>query len=267
MSEYGGFESGGESSYEGSDEGFSGSQGNSSGGINPAWNDVLSAIPEDAHSAVIPHLKNWDQNYSRLQQEHSRFNDYKDFATNGIPAEQLRMGHGLLQAIQQNPKEVYEALAQSFGFGGIEQDETEVPDELAGLPPEVVQKLQRLEQGYELLAKSRIEEEEAKRQAREDAALEQTMSQLKAQHGDFDEVYVLAQMMQGAKPEEAIGAYQSFVEKVLAENNRPKPPRIMSSGGSTIPGEQRIDPRKLDSSQTKNLVADMLKAAAQQNAQ
>lgn len=262
MSEYSGEFSGGDS--DGASSGDSG--GGNSGGINPAWNDVLNVVPEDIRGQVTPHLQQWDRNYSNLQQEHSRLSPFKSFADQGISVEQLHNGYGLMQAIQQNPREVYEALAQSFGLGESQgQDGPEVPDDLAGLPPEVIAKIQRLESGYELLAQARLEETSKQQQAQQDAELDRTVANLKSQFGDFDESYVLAQMYSGHSPEDAVKAYNTLVENVLANHNRPKPPKIMGAGGSQIPGERRLDVTKLDSGGTKNLVADMLRAAAQQS--
>lgn len=239
--------------------------GQDNSGGNPAWNDVLSIIPEDLHSQVTPHFQQWDQGVQqRFQQVHSQYDQYKDFVDNEVNPEHLRMGLGLLQAIEQNPRDVYEALAQQFNLGQQEQGEAgkDVPEGYENLPPEVIDRIRQLESGYETVAQQMMNQRQQEAERSEDVILERTMADLKNRYGNFDEQYVLAHMLNGTKPDEAVAAYQSLVEQVIAENNRPKPPRILGSG-SLVPGEQRVDVTKMNPGQTRDLVTEMLKAAAQ----
>lgn len=246
-------------------------QGESSG-INPAWNEVLSYIPEDAHSKVLPHLQNWDKNFSnKLQEVHSTYAPYKQFQEAGIDAGQMQVALGVLRAIQEDPETVYKQLAATYNFGAEQEQgepDSNLPPGFDNMPPEFMNQFQQLQQGYDTLAQiilgQQQQQTEAQQQAQEDAALDQEINGLKQKYGDFDERFVLAQMMAGASGEEAIQAYNGLVEQVMQNNNRPRPPKLLGSG-SAVPGSNGVDPRKLDSKGTKDLVQQMLAAAAQQN--
>jgi hypothetical protein len=248
------------------DGGDNGGQGENSG-INPAWNDVLSAVPEDVHSQITPHLRNWDQNFQRVQ---SDFAPYKEFKEANISPDQIRMGMGIMQALEQNPKQVYDLLQQQFNFGSEgDQGETEnaPTDDLDNLPDAVKERLgliPELQKQLETVMQWAVGQQSASTEAQEDEALDNLITGLKSQHGDFDERYVLSLMQAGVDPQDAIAEYNKFVEKVSMDAQRPKAPKILGSGG-IVPGEQPLDPRKMTSQDTKSLVAQMLAQSAAQN--
>lgn len=251
----------------GAESGDNGGQGDASG-INPAWNDVLSAVPEDVHSQITPHLRNWDQNFQRVQ---SDFAPYKEFKEANISPDQIRMGMGIMQALEQNPKQVYDLLQQQFNFGSeTGQGETEdAPpnEELDNLPDSVKQQLgliPELQKQLETVMNWAVGQQSASSEAQEDEALDNLITGLKSQHGEFDERYVLSLMQAGVDPQDAIKEYNSFVEKVSMDAQRPRAPKILGSGG-IVPGEQALDPRKLDPKSTKDLVTQMLMHNAAQN--
>lgn len=237
---------------------------NGNGG-NPAWSEMLGVIPEDLHEQVTPLLQKWDQGVQqRFSDVHSKYDPYKELVDSEIDPQQLKMGLGLLQAIEQDPKQVYEALAQQFNLGGAPADEQgntdNVSSEYGDLPPAVVARLKSLEQGYETVASKLNQEDELKRQAVEDARLEQTMAALRTKHGEFHEGFVLSQMLQGQAPDDAVAQWNNVREQIMVEARRPQAPKILGSG-SVIPGEQAVNVKKLDSAGTKSLVASMLEAA------
>jgi hypothetical protein len=248
------------------DDGDNGGQGDASG-INPAWNDVLSAVPEDVHSQITPHLRNWDQNFQRVQ---SDFAPYKEFKEANISPDQIRMGMGIMQALEQNPKQVYELLQQQFNFGeepGQGETENAPTDDLDNLPDSVKEQLgliPELQKQLDTVMQWAVTQQSASSEAQEDEALDNLISGLKSQHGEFDERYVLSLMQAGVDPQDAIKEYHSFVEKVSSDAQRPRAPKILGSGG-IVPGEQALDPRKMTPQDTKSLVAQMLAQSAAQN--
>lgn len=254
--------------------GGDGGQG-SSEGINPAWNDLLGTIPEDLHSQVTPHLRNWDTNFNnKVQEVQSEWAPFKEFKEAGINPEQLRMGLGVMQAINDDPRKVYDLLAQQFNFGannGQGDNEPQFSDEYNTLPQEVRDKLAKFDEVQKNLdtltqwaAQQQQTMTESQAQQQEDAALEQTMSNLKAKYGEFNEQFVLAQMFAGSDPDTAVKEYQQLVETISSDAQRPKAPKILGSG-SIVPGESGLDPKKMDSKQTKDFVVQMLMNNAAQN--
>lgn len=235
---------------------------------NPAWNDVLSIIPQEFHSQVTPHFSNWDKGVQeKIQKVHSDYQAYKayePFVQNNIPYEEVTQGYGLLRAIYENPQKVIEAIRQSFNLEPevIEQGESEdVGDEqYANLPPHIMQQLQRQEQMMTTMGQILAKQREQELAAVEAKKLDNVINGLKKEHGDFNEEVVLSLAMQmNGDVVKAHKAYTDMITSELAKRSAPKAPRLISPGGSAP--DNAIDPRKLNGRQTTDLVVEMLKAA------
>jgi hypothetical protein len=232
---------------------------------NPAWNDLLSKIPEDMHGDVTPILQDWDKGVQdRFQKVHSEYEPYKLFKENNVGQEDIQTALGVLRAIQEDPETVYKSLAESYGFGGDsakpEQGDPGTDANVNGLPPEVMAKMSELEKGYNLMAEMLLSQKQKEDEAAQDESLKTEIAALKAKHGNFDEDYVLSHMLQGASPEDAVKNYNQMVERIMVERNRPEPPKLLGTSSGSFPGEGKIDVTKLNPAQTKNLVADWLAA-------
>lgn len=252
--------------------------GDNTPGPNPAWNDVLSVLPEQFHSVVTPHFQKWDQSaQSRIEQANNQlkqFEDYKPFVEHGINRQEIEQGLRLMWEINNNPENVYKALAEAYKFGqapvadsntGAEDDDDD--DETPfGIDPEITNKLSQQEDMLKAVAQIVLNDAQAKEAAAADKALDEEIEAVKAKFPDveLDEDYILTKMLNGASAEEAAASYQQLVQKFA-----PKPfaPSILgsSAGGGTGLPSQAIDPTKLSGKETRNLVAQMLAQAAQQN--
>lgn len=242
-------------------------QGDNSG-INPAWNDVLEVVPKELHSQITPHLRNWDNGVqNRFQQVQSEFAPFREFKEAGVDPAALRMGLQLMSAIEENPKQVYDLLAQQIGANNDQGDAEPENDPYADLPPQIQEQLKlipQLQQQLETVVGWAANQQTNNNAAQEDAALESLMTNLKQQHGNFNEQFVLSRMLAGDSPEDAVNSWKSVVEEITTEARKPQAPKILGSGG-VIPGENGIDPKKLDPKDTKNLVVQMLMNNAAQN--
>lgn len=239
--------------------------------LNPAWNDLLSVIPEDVHSEVIPHLQNWDRGVQdRFQNVQSEWSDYGFLKENEISPDDTRIALGLLRAVQEDPENFYKSLQEAYDFGGTVETDNDGETgqggtEALNLPPEVLQRLDGLENQNKMMAEILLSQKEEREKADQDATLQNELKTLETQHGKFDERFVLAYMQNGMSGEDAIKQYQDLVEKVKLDNARPPAPRLLGSNSGGMPGERPVDPTKLDDSQTKSLVANYLKALNQSN--
>lgn len=256
-----------------------GSQQAESESVNPAWNDVLNVIPEDVRESVIPKFREWDSNFqTQVQKVHSDYEPYKFLKEDGIAGDDVRMALGIMNAIQDNPEQVYKSLGENFGFNSVDagatngsisgqgvsgQGNTEAGD--FNLPPEVQKQLERLQTGHDTMAQIILAEQRKQEDAQRDAALKDEMDQLEQKHGKFDKGFVLSHMAQGASSQQAIEAYQNLVEQIRSDDNRPKAPRLLSSGGAGIPGQGKVDVTKLSDAATKDLVSNYLRDARASN--
>jgi len=240
---------------------YTGGQGEGQQGINPAWNDLLGVVPQELHSQVTPHLQNWDRNVQqRFEKVQSEYEPWKPVIGSGFNPEDAQFALNLLNALQSNPRDVYDRLGEYYKFNnpdGLQgQGQGEPPTEDNPYAKDIAELRQQNQQLAELMYQQR----QAEMAQQADSQLDAELSALKQKYGDYNEKFVVAQMMAGTSAEEAVQQYFAWRDQEL-QRNIPKP-LILGAGGSVPNGG--IDPRKLDDKGTKSLIVDMLKAAQQQ---
>lgn len=237
-------------------------------GQNPAWNDVLSVIPEQFHSVITPHFQKWDQSaqsqIEKANQSVSQFEPYKAFIEHGIEPSELENGLRLMYEVNNNPQAVWNALGKAYSLANEAENADDNEDESEETPQLDFQnhpKLAELQQGIELVSQIILTEQTEKANAKADAELEAELAELKKTHGEYDENYVMGLMLNGASAEDAVQSFIDLRNNLLQNNPRPFAPHVMGSsgGGSGVPS-QAIDPTKMSGKDTRNLVAQMLAA-------
>lgn len=222
-------------------------------GLGSEWNDVLSALPEDKRSLYGSAIRDRISSYEPLKA-------YEDFHKSGVSADQIGMALQVLSTVENNPREVYEAIGKHLGISTAEvkQVAEEIKkEESSNLSPEYQQLQQQFNTMAQIMLAQRQEQEKSAAQQREDRELEQAISELKKKHGDFPEDEVLMRAIhKELSLEDAYKDYEAFVTQT--RQTRPAP-TLLGSGGS-IP-RQPLDVKSLDSAGTKNIVAQMLEHA------
>lgn len=253
-----------------------GYQGTGGDGINPAWNEVYNFIPDEHKEAAKETFGKWDSNFQKeIEKVQSKYEPYSFLTEKGVSGDDVRMALNIVEAIQNNPEDFYRNFGNSFGFAN---KEAETPAQDQGLfdsaqsqngaiPPEVSKELSELRKGFDTVSQILLQKQQAEDEARKDQELQTELNSLRKEHGDFDEGFVLTQMMNGADGKAAVEAYQQLVERIRTEDNRPKAPRLLGSGNGGIPGNNRPDVSKMPSSDVNKLVADYLRQAQAANTQ
>lgn len=242
-------------------------------GMNPAWNDLLGIVPSQLHSQVTPHLQKWDQNYQQgIQKVHSQYEPWKPFIDNGVDPEQVEFSLGLMNAISTNPQEVMTALQEWIDSEGGQDgqngqqgqfDQTQQrsdqydPNDITSHP-----KFREMEEALQTMAQLMLNQRETEQAEQEDKQLDAEITRLQndEQLGGFDEKWVLSLVAnnEGMSLEDGVKEFHSLRENLVTNSRRPGPP-VLGSGGA-FPNSTP-DPRKLDSKDTRNLVASMLQQA------
>lgn len=233
-----------------------------SGQGNPAWNEFYQAIPEDYHTAVQPVLQKWDQN---VQKRFENYKPYERYVNDKVDPQVLDYGLNLMNKLDNTDGalEVFQTLGSYLeGQGLLGQEEDEGTDDeefdFDSLPKALRQQIEQLQSGYSTLAEHNLMQEQTRMESEQDALLERELASLREKHGDFDEEWVLAKMVNGADTEEAVQAYHQWLDKTLQNRNRPKAPRLIGSSGDFPSGAPAFDPKKANEKDTKNFVAQYL---------
>lgn len=231
-------------------------------GGNPAWNDVLQYVPEEKRQEVVPKLQEWDKNYQQVQES---LNPWKEFVDSGVDPETAQIALNVLQTIETNPEAVYEAIGKSLGITTEEAEELvdEVTaEELPTTGAISKEQFEALAQQSNAMAQILLAKREEEMLAQQEQELNKELTDLRNKFGDFPENEVIYRMLHSdMSAEEALKDYVQFEENLF--RRRPTAPRVLSGGGM-IP-QPKVDPVKLDDKGTRDHVAEMLRAAMQQN--
>jgi hypothetical protein len=245
-------------------------------GINPAWNELLSELPSSLHNVVTPHLQKWDKNYQEgIGKVHSEYEPWKPFIDNGFTPDQVNYGLQLLDTIQNDPQRVYEALAQHLGVStqeaqqivegqegqqGLEEQGQNQPIDIATHP-----QFQQMSEMVNTMAQLLVQQNSQNEEIEADEAFDAELKAAHDKHGDFDERYVIMQMLaneeQGMTLDQAVQSYKEFVNGILSGARKPGP-TILSPGGQTPSGQ--TPPSQLEGKDRRAMVAAMLQSHAQQ---
>lgn len=254
--------------------------------VHPAWQEILNAIPAEYHDKVTPTLQNWDAGVSRrFQKIHDEYEPYKRFSD--YDPNQIEEAVRIYESLNSDPSATWEAIGRAYGLSPEEVSQAESAfDEdddydFSDLPPKLRAKLAKIdrldlhEQVLETITQQMLSQQELEEQAEEDAALEELMGELKEVHGNFDEDYVVGLMAAGVDPDDAVLRYKGMVSRFsgsaeprvdtppIQASPQIQSPRVMSSGGA-VPGLGDQDVTKMDTRQTKDLVAELLRMSQNQ---
>jgi hypothetical protein len=244
---------------------------------NPAWNEFLAGVPQGMHDVFKPHLRKWDDGVNaRIQSVHSEYADWKPLKDQGITPEQIQQGLGIYQAIEADPRRVYDILGQTYGYAnaaqmmqnsGQGQQNPQQPEPTAeyqfGQPPQQPNpEIARLNSMVETMGGILLAQRNAEIERQQDAILDKELKDLKAKIGDFDETFVVGMMQTGLTAEQAGAKWNEWRSNVIAQSNRPAAPSVISGSGP-LPSNA-IDPTKLDKKNTVSLAAEMMRAANRQ---
>jgi len=256
-----------------------------SGGDNPNWSTILDVLPTSLHEIVKPVLKTWDQGIDgRFQEIHQQYDPYKPFVEQKVDPNELAQAYALLQAINENPKQIWDQMAQYYGYtgeGGQGNSGGTAPQPVPTVPPTTQegqydfgspeantawqQMSEQVRQQQELLltmGNAFLSEKQQAEQAQVDQVLNTQLAEAKTKHGDFDEAYVLSLVAQGLDVDKAVESFKAAVASALEASKRPPAPTVMGGAGGPMP-TNAVDPAKMNDKETKDLVIAMLQAGKQ----
>jgi len=221
--------------------------------LNPAWVSALDGVPEMFQKKITPHLREWDQNYSKTQAElktlREQYEPYKPYV--GTDPEVLRSAMGVLDAINTNPKDVYDRLTEYLQEQGLleapkVQKQEDEPRDLNEIEPwrrELEQKAARLEERQR--AQDAYFEQQAYNQQVSDFQSE-IDSQVQAVIGKYGEAVDIEDLLQRMKlqvdadepfdAEKAFEQQKATFQRLYTAQSRQRPaPQIIPTTGTPAP--------------------------------
>ncbi len=223
-------------------------------GLDPEWNDIVSAFPEDKRAELAPKLKERLDSYAPLK-------EYEDFSKSGVTPDQIKNALNLSYVVENKPREVYDKIAEYLGI--TPQQAEEVVEELEEAEEAGDHRYDALKSQIDVLSQIIINERQGKMQeqlrSQADAELEKEINTVKKKFGDVDEEQILLYMSKGLNAEQA---YQAYTKRDAEIRSR-RPAPMLLGNGQAVP-RQAIDPTKLSTEDTKKLVAQMAEHGRQE---
>lgn len=254
----------------------------------------LSRVSPEHLPVVEPYVKQWDAGVTRRFQElHSQLTPYQELGD----FEQLSAAKNILDRLEANPWEVYGILEQAlrsgeFGpnpggngnpQGGQQappagQQQTPPPAQggqqeqgLSGLPPEVQQRFDALQQTVVALGQHILGQSQSQQEQQEQEGLNNYLTQMHDEFGDFDDDWILMQVYRDqdfGKIEDHINSWQEMTgqRQQQAQQGQQQAmnglPQLLGGGGSPMPSDP-ASIKALDRKQVQSFVVDQLRAAAE----
>lgn len=231
-------------------------------------NDFLKNVDEADRPSVEKYLKMIDAGISRrFQGIHDQYRPYKEL---GVDPEQLQQAVGIMQMLNDNPQDVLQALQEALAEENTGSQGLGTGDEdfdFQGLPPQIQEKLAKvdqMEQALQAVAQHILGQQEQTTQQQADQQLDQTLTQLHSEFGEFDEEYVLAKAYaNGGDLAAAVTQYNAAIQKAMTgQQQMGKMPPILGGGG-VVPQDNSQSVKSLSRSDTQALVERMLAANSQ----
>lgn len=233
------------------------------------YREQLEAFPESMRPIAEAQFKAWDANVNeRFEKLHSTYEPWKDFVENFEP-DQVAQAIALAQALENDPKKLYDALAEAYKFGQGQPAATVAPAVVPGATPEIdpdnplAAQFAELQQNQRIIAEALVGRQQSEQLAEANRQLDTIMQGLKEKHGAFDETYVYTLIANNVPPEVAVQKYKDAINGALTQQQTPAPTVVGEGGGQ--PAEP-FDPSKMTPAETKKFVAQRLAQAATQDA-
>jgi hypothetical protein len=245
------------------------------GNGHPAWDEVLSILPEGFHDPIKERLNKWDQGVQeRFQTVHSEYEPYKPFKEAGVSGEQLEAAWQLFALANSDPQGLYKQLGEFFGFAEQGQQAQEGQQELdlgetEGEQPQTDPMLEQLRVQQEQMQNFLVTQYEQQQQQEADAWLDQrinalpetirndssamnyilNVTQVEAQKGgDFDKAF-----------EAGVAAFNALVNNVRsAPRAGDSAPFVMPTSGGVPVSKSPVD---LTDKERRATMAQMLQSA------
>jgi len=225
-------------------------------------NPFLGGVSEEDRPIVGKYIDDWDRGVqTAFEKIHQTYAPFK-----GLDAEQVERALYLAEMLDNDPNYFIQAVRQELGMPDDDDNDPGeapgVPPEWEGIPQQFIQEFQQLKEIVGSLGEGYISDKQAAQDADEMAQLDELLVEMEDVHGPFDEDWVTVKLAQGYSPEEALEAYDEFVENLVGSYRKPISVPIMGGPGG-IPSGQ-VDTSKMGRKDTQALVAQILEASSQE---
>lgn len=233
--------------------------------------NLLGEIPEADRATVERYLSQWDAGVERrVRQLQSTYAPFEEFIELGYSTDEIQTAARLYDMLNSNPQQALEVLSNALNQGQANPQQsqpTSTQQQQAGqIPTELQQQLDTMNKFMQQQALTLQQQQDQKTQDAQDKALNDYLTLLKREKGEFDEDYVLTKMIGGMDGAAAVDQYNRVTGQQSGRNNSgggslPAPPVL--SGGSVVPGTKPV--QEFSDKERKDLVMSIINTANAQS--
>lgn len=248
------------------------------GGYNPAWEPLRQSLGLQFES-IKPELAKIDKDFhSHIEKVNGQYAPWKGFVEQGVTPEQVTQSFQMLQKLNDNPEEVYQALGEFLQQTGRLPTPAEVQEAVEQVPDDenvsedsrkIAELQKQLDDLKSLQEAQHQQDEQARMQEKADNEVQQEYDAFQKAHPDLSpEDWREIQMrhytyaLQGAqfvKSLEDVGKeYFDMVDRI---RQTPRPndlaPRLPGAGGAA-PAPQQKDPSQFSRNESVDALTEML---------
>lgn len=240
--------------------------------------DLLNEIPETERASFQQYVQKWDAGVERrVRQLQTNYAPFNDFLDQGYDPEELKTAAQLYDMLNTDPERAIQVLSNAYGQGQLtpqqqpqSTQQQQQQQQTAQLPPELQQQMTQMNQFMQQMALQNQNQQRQAEQEAQDRALDDYMTLLRQEKGDFDESYVLTKMAAGFDGAQAVDEYNRITRQGLPNNpgvgngvngTVAQAPPVLH-GGSAGTGTRPV--HEYSRQERKDLVAQILQTANQQ---
>lgn len=259
---------------------------------NPKWQPFLDKLPESLHPIIKPVLADWDKGIQEhINSIHETYKPYKEFADRKVSPEHIEQGLDILGQVTQDPAAFVKRVDEVYNLNltnpppqvpdtqvntGYEDGDFDMAQDITKHPlfQEFAKKLDEVQGTLQ----SRTQKEQEEQEIKEFEQYLDTLNEKYKDQGGINRELVTAYMSQGLDGDQAVTAYQEQLTAMLSAQTAlnlnqssngqdqvsDNPPAVMGSSGTPGSGlpDSDVKPSEWSNSQTNDVVAEMLRAAA-----
>lgn len=252
--------------------------------INPAWKNILDAVPPEFHPVIIPQLQEWDkgiqQKFADIRSEYDELKPYEAFVKNNIDPDYAQQAVLLADQLQRDPKQVLLQVNDAWDLGYVPKEEVARPDDGGNMDfddtddifknPQVKAMQEALEKIQAELAQQQEQSAEESELAEFEAYLDELETKTTEAGQPFHRTFVTALISEGLDGDEAVKQYHQVLAGATPESSTTKdeeapPPVVMGGNGTTGSGspDGSIQFSSLSKNDLTNTVEQLLARAAE----
>lgn len=251
--------------------------------VDFGYDSYLSQVPEALRGQIEPAFKSYSEELkNKVNGQYSQFDPLKEYFDQGFTPDHVGVGLNLLQEINTNPQNVFEALLKEYpDLAQPQQTPQFTPGQIPPVTPGQQQQTpdynidpglqQRLDQQEQLIAlmfqgfqNQQQSLQQSQEAAQEQAELDQFRTQLDqvAPEDKYPRQFILSYISQGQTPEQAVKSWTDWKTSELQQQRSSGSPLVAPAGGG-VPS-QEIDTSKLSDVDRRSLITQYLERANQQ---